>query len=941
MVPMSTVHPHHPSTSHSARERLLFEAQRLTGVGSWETDVRTMEMVWSDELYRLHGLPADAPVSLEVVTELIHPEDRPRMAAAIDAVVRTLRASELEFRSLWPNGEVRHMHAVLQVMTDEAGQPTRVLGITRDITQVKRQAELLGQAERIAQLGSWELDLQTHHVSWSDQYARMLGYEPGDVEMSLGRFSSHIHPDDVERVMALVQRFAQVPGDFHEEFRLVRVDGSVFIISNQGRTLVDAQGRSTKLVGVIQDVTERRETERLAREQAGLIELLCDVATTANEAETFEAAAERVMAAVCRLTGWPLGHLISIDGDHSTSKGIWIESEPGRFAGYQQVCRTTPAPISRPLIEMAERVGGLLHFERIGENRLFPRSAAAAEAGLRDAFALPVRCGQEVVAAMMFYTTDSTAISPRLRETMGHIGTQLGRVVERQRASDALQQARDEAEKASQAKSGFLANMSHELRTPLNAIIGYSEMLQEEAQDAGLDASVADLQKIHGAGRHLLALINDILDLSKIEAGKMELYIEDQPLGELIDQVVQTVRPMADKQGNTLAVHLPAVCPTVRTDVTRLRQCLLNLLTNANKFTEHGALSLEVALHGAVVAFKVTDTGIGMSDEQQSRLFQHFMQAESGTTRRYGGTGLGLAITREFCQMMGGTISVRSALGEGSTFTLTLPVAIDAPVAALSGAPDAPGEVPASAGLARRVLIVDDDVAGRELVGRVLQREGFEVSTCSNGPEGIRLARAWRPDAILLDVMMPGMDGWSVLSVLKGDPALAAIPIVMVTMVDDKRKAFALGADEFLVKPVSRHDMSRVLEQLLPEPATVLAVEAADAAPLARTLTRGGWHVVVAQDRQAAFATLEAGKPAVVLVDMALPGREAFQLLDELRRSERFGRLPVVAVAPPDWNSDDRRRLADLPGEPLAHDALDTDAWLGQVTALLGTPGAR
>ncbi|MFN3428404.1 MAG: response regulator [Candidatus Sericytochromatia bacterium] len=940
MAPFSTVRSHQACANSGSRETLMREAQRLTGVGSWELDLGTTAMVWSDELYRLHGLPVGAPVSQSTTLELIHPDDQARVTAAVDEVMATLGAVDLAFRALWPNGEVRHMHAVVQMMTDEAGRPVRLIGTTRDVTLVRRQAELLSRAERIAGLGSWELDLGRRHVSWSGEYARMMGYDQELVELSLAHFSDLIHPEDRPRILALVERLAGQPGDFCEEFRLVRVDGRTITVSNQGEALVDSQGRTTKLIGVVQDITERRQTEAVAAEQADLIELLCDVATTANEAESLEASAGRVMAAVCRLTGWPLGQLVTIEAEHSIAKGIWHEAEPGRFSGYLESCLITPAPVSQPLIDMAHRVGGLIHFEHIGENRLFPRAAAAAAAGLQDAFAVPVRCGHEIVAALMFYTTTSAAISPRLRETMGHIGTQLGRLVERQRANVALQQARDVAEQASQAKSGFLANMSHELRTPLNAIIGYSEMLQEVADDEGLEAYSADLQKIHGAGRHLLALINDILDLSKIEAGKMELYLEEQPIAPIIDHVVQTVGPLAAKQGNSLSVSLPDGCPNVRIDVTRLSQCLLNLLANANKFTENGSVRLEVELKGTTLALTISDTGIGMSDEQQSRLFQRFMQAESGTTRRYGGTGLGLAITHEFCQMMGGTLSVRSALGQGSAFTLTLPVAVGAPMA-IGRDEAAPGDSPDLALSARRILVVDDDVSGCELVARFLRREGFEVTTCANGPDGIRLARNLRPDAILLDVMMPGMDGWSVLSVLKGDPALAAIPIVMVTMVDDKRKAFALGADEYLIKPVSRYDMARVLEQLLPEPTTVLAVETAETTPLARALTQSGWHVAVAFDRLEALASLEAHRPAVVLVDMAMPGREAFQLLEDLRRSERFGHLPVVAVAPSGWSPDDQRWLAELAGEQQAHDARDTEAWLGQVKTLLGAPGAR
>jgi signal transduction histidine kinase/DNA-binding response OmpR family regulator len=505
--------------------------------------------------------------------------------------------------------------------------------------------------------------------------------------------------------------------------------------------------------------------------------------------------------------------------------------------------------------------------------------------------------------------------------------------------TEELKRAMEAAESANQAKSGFLANMSHELRTPMNAIIGYSEMLMEDAEDEGNHEAASDLKKIHGAGTHLLSLINDVLDLAKIESGKMEVYLETFEVQRMVDDVVATIDTLVKKNDNRLEVEIDEAIGEMRADVTKVRQALLNLLSNAAKFTHEGEIRLvvqgEKGKDSDWIELSVSDSGIGIPPEKIDHVFDEFSQADETTTRDYGGTGLGLPISRLFCQMMGGDITVESAVGEGSTFTIRLPREVaDETKGSAAAAQALPAVIP-KPGEESVVLVVDDDPNALDLLGRTLQEAGVRVVTASEGPEALKLARTLQPAAITLDVLMPGMDGWEVLRQLKADPATQDIPVLMVTMTNDRALGYALGATEFLTKPVQRAQLVQLLERHASSDvgrrALIVDDKSDNREVLRRALENEGWQVGEAENGQVALEMLAEQAPSLILLDLMMPVMDGFEFVMEMHKQESSSAIPIVVVTAKDISEEDRRRLNGGVVGLIEKGGLDRESLLAQI----------
>ena len=545
------------------------------------------------------------------------------------------------------------------------------------------------------------------------------------------------------------------------------------------------------------------------------------------------------------------------------------------------------------------------------------RSVVWSHDGIRAVIAVPLLRDERVTGALVIRRRVTGEFSPSTVKLLQTLASQSVLAIENARLFKESQVKSEQLAEASKLKSQFLANMSHELRTPLNAIIGLAEMLLEDARAIEHAAEVEPLERILRAAHHLLELINDILDLSKIEAGRMDLHLETFDIGPLVADVATTIGPAAAKNGNQLVVNCPPDIGEMHADPTRIRQTLLNLMSNASKFTERGRVTIDVGRlkapgGGEQIAIAVIDTGIGMSSEQLGRLFQQFVQADPSTTRKYGGTGLGLAISRHFCQMMGGDISVQSELGRGSTFTVRLPARVESARPAPTMRRVRPEKRPVRPVKGSLLLVIDDDQTVCEVMTRYLEREGFVVRTATGGREGLQLARELHPQAITLDIHMPDLDGWTVLAALKGDPQLADIPVVLVSIEDSRSRGYSLGATEYMTKPIDRERLIAVLKEISSSVArSVLLVDDDEIMreSVRRVLEQEHWEVASAGNGRLALQHLAAAAPDVIVLDLLMPEMDGFEFLVEMRRHPEWRDIPVLVLTAKDLSVEDQHRL--------------------------------
>ena len=700
-----------------------------------------------------------------------------------------------------------------------------------------------------------------------------LGYTDHDLE-AVGLIDI-LNPDNRERAVADFQRVLEGERLDRMLVEFVARDGRVVLCSGSANSLM-RDGRPVATQAIFRDVTEQRRAERdLAASRANLAALVENTGDTIWSVDRQQ-------------------RLITFNSAFSLA----VEARAGREPKVGMTPREIFLAEDVPFYEeiYARSLGG----ERLGELRT--ESVQGQELSF-EVYCHPITDEGGVTGAAMFGKD----------------------VTRRIWAEEGLRIARDEAEAANQAKSQFLANMSHELRTPLNSVIGFANILLKNKKQHMDQGEIGFLHRIMVNGRHLLSLINEILDLAKIEAGRIELEILDVDLSSLVKETLQQIEGQVRDKDVKVVADVPDVGVSVETDPHKLKQIVINLVGNALKFTEQGSVTVkvEVGPDGTPFAIHVIDTGIGIPEDRLGAIFEAFQQADGGTSRRFGGTGLGLAISRSMCLLMGYDLTVDSEVGKGSVFTIVMAPQRHEGVG--EQRPDAQEEVQqreegvavAAVGALRdfRVLVVDDEADSRVLMSHYLEDFGCSVLTAPGALEGIETARRERPDLITLDLMMPGMNGWDALKAIKNDPQIRDIPVVVVSILAGEGRGRLLGAVDLVTKPVEREDLLRVLWRNLVrrQGARVLVVDADEAFRDAITgdLQDVGLEVQTVGNGQEALDVVHSEAPDAIIMDLVMPVMGGMTFLDHLRDSPYHAGLPVIVVTAKDLTAEEREDLAE------------------------------
>lgn len=843
------------------------------------TDCEGVALYANSRMARITGYAPE-----ELVGELAHelllpPESHAQFAGETGERLRGASGS-YEIQHIRKDGSRIWVDIHAAPVRDARGEIIGTVGAVTDITERRQASESLRESERrlreaqqLAGMGNWEWDVERDEIVWSDELFRIFDFEPGAIDVNFGVYERSLHPEDRDRILARIEQALADHQPFEFEHRIVHPGGCVRTISSNGQVLVNASGAPVRMRGTVQDITERKRADDLLR---------------ASEAE---------MRAV-------FGGM---------TDEVLVMDEEGR---YLKVAPTSPPAAYRPPPGLQGRT----------MREVLPAEQAERFiAKIREVIQTQ-RTGQ-IEYNLAHYGRDiwfSAAISPMDERSVVWVARDISY---RKRAEAALLQAKQAAEAANHAKSDFLSSMSHELRTPLNSVIGFANVLRKNKGNNLREQELSYLDRILTNGKHLLGLINDILDLSKIEAGKMEIELAPVSLERLVVDIVGELRGSLGGKDVVLRAAVPESMHDLDTDAGKLKQVIINLIGNAIKFTEQGSVTVSIAAHPESrqpVRIDVRDTGIGIPPERVSAIFDAFEQAESGTARRYGGTGLGLAISSSLSELLGFRLVVESSVGEGSTFSILLGQdqagARPPPAGNPARSERAPERVPADTfeeGASikdKLVLVIDDETDARMLLTHHLEELGCRTIAASGGEQGLRMAREFRPDLITLDLLLPETTGWEILRALKADSDLCDIPVIIVSMIASENRGKVFGAVDLLEKPIEQSELLAMLHRHM-RPASngrVLIVDdEADVRELLATyLSEARVEIRAAANGREALEVLDDFTPDLIVLDLMMPEVDGTGLLRRLRESETHRLIPVVVITAKDLSLSESRGLS-------------------------------
>lgn len=822
-----------------SRERLR-RGQIFANIGTWDWNVKSGELVWSERIAPLFGYAeGELETSYENFLNAIHPDDQQRVIDAVNDCLVNDTPYDIEHRVVWPDGTVRWLQERGAVIRNEQGEALQMLGVVQDIDERKRTEQALAESEKrlreaqtLSHIGNWQADMVTGALYWSDEIYRIFGHQPGDFEPSVDLFKQAVHPDDlhlIEDDMVV----AQQTGIHDVVHRIILPDGSIRYVHELAEATLDDNGELVKLTGTVQDITELRTTQLQVEQQRKLLDMLHHSTTDFVEKADFIGTMSNMLKTLLTLTGseYAFAGEVLYDGrqqpyikPHAISNIAWNEEEQEK---YNQLVKN-----GLEFSNMKTLFGDVLKHKSVVIHNL--DTGKANQTGMPDGhpqihayLAVPVFYGDELVGIYAL-ANRKDGYSEKQRDFLRPFDTTYSVMIHsnrmmlaEQRNRDDLIEAKEIAERASQAKSDFLSSMSHELRTPMNAILGFGQLLE---YDTTLSSRHQDsISEILKAGHHLLDLINDILDLAKIEAGKIELNISTVDVCSIIDECTTLMAPLAARR-NISIDHSGLQHSFVMADRTRLKQMLMNLLSNAIKYNkDNGHVEIEISRPGHdILKLSVIDTGIGISDEDMQQLFTPFTRFNT----RYSnveGTGIGLTITRSIVEMMHGRIGAESTLGDGSCFWIELPLESVAEQATDKGTQQARRTAQTATSSAAmyhyKILYIEDNPSNLRLVEQLIGiRNDIELFTAHDPRLGIDLAEAHQPDLILLDINMPGMDGYQVLEILQTSDALKNTPVIAVTanaMPRDIEQGKAAGFSDYVTKPLQVNNFLSLIDNYL------------------------------------------------------------------------------------------------------------------------------